>query len=206
MIEILSSWAKGLGITIVIVSIFEMLLPNNNTKKYIRIVLGVFVIFNIIAPLIKNKEIFNLDNIDLEQYQTVEKGAVNQTSMNERIKVLYAEELEKDITKKVKEKGYSVEKCKVNVQISDNEGDTKINKIKLVIKKDKEKIQEKENTENKIITEIQKIKKVDTQVQTNKTDENKETVSEKIDKAEIQNIKKFLIEEYGVNEKCLEIN
>ncbi len=206
MIEILSSWAKGLGITIVIVSIFEMLLPNNNTKKYIRIVLGVFVIFNIIAPLIKNKEIFNLDNIDLEQYQTVEKGAVNQTSMNERIKVLYAEELEKDITKKVKEKGYSVEKCKVNVQISDNEEDTKINKIKLVIKKDKEKIQEKENTENKIITEIQKIKKVDTQVQTNKTDENKETVSEKIDKAEIQNIKKFLIEEYGVNEKCLEIN
>ena len=143
MIEILSSWAKGLGITIVIVSIFEMLLPNNNTKKYIRIVLGVFVIFNIIAPLIKNKEIFNLDNIDLEQYQTVEKGAVNQTSMNERIKVLYAEELEKDITKKVKEKGYSVEKCKVNVQISDNEEDTKINKIKLVIKKDKEKIQEK---------------------------------------------------------------
>lgn len=206
MIEILSSWAKGLGITIVIVSIFEMLLPNNNTKKYIRIVLGVFVIFNIIAPLIKNKEIFNLDNIDLEQYQTVETGAVNQTSMNERIKVLYAEELEKDITKKVKEKGYSVEKCKVNVQISDNEEDTKINKIKLVIKKDKEKIQEKENTENKIITEIQKIKKVDTQVQTNKTDENKEAVSEKIDKAEIQNIKKFLIEEYGVNEKCLEIN
>lgn len=206
MIEILSSWAKGLGITIVIVSIFEMLLPNNNTKKYIRIVLGVFVIFNIIAPLIKNKEIFNLDNIDLEQYQTVEKGAVNQTSMNERIKVLYAEELEKDITKKVKEKGYSVEKCKVNVQISDNEEDTKINKIKLVIKKEKEKIQEKENTENKIITEIQKIKKVDTQVQTNKTDENKEAVSEKIDKAEIQNIKKFLIEEYGVNEKCLEIN
>lgn len=206
MIEILSSWAKGLGITIVIVSIFEMLLPNNNTKKYIRIVLGVFVIFNIIAPLIKNKEIFNLDNIDLEQYQTVEKGTVNQTSMNERIKVLYAEELEKDITKKVKEKGYSVEKCKVNVQISDNEEDTKINKIKLVIKKDKEKIQEKENTENKIITEIQKIKKVDTQVQTNKTDENKEAVSEKIDKAEIQNIKKFLIEEYGVNEKCLEIN
>ena len=36
MIEILSSWAKGLGITIVIVSIFEMLLPNNRTKKYIR--------------------------------------------------------------------------------------------------------------------------------------------------------------------------
>ncbi len=58
MIEILSSWAKGLGITIVIVSIFEMLLPNNRTKKYIRMVLGVYVIFNIVSPLIKNKDMF----------------------------------------------------------------------------------------------------------------------------------------------------
>lgn len=64
MIEILSSWAKGLGITIVIVSIFEMLLPNNRTKKYIRMVLGVYVIFNIVSPLIKNKDVFNFNNID----------------------------------------------------------------------------------------------------------------------------------------------
>ena len=68
MIEILSSWAKGLGITIVIVSIFEMLLPNNRTKKYIRMVLGVYVIFNIVSPLIKNKDVFNFNNIDLEEY------------------------------------------------------------------------------------------------------------------------------------------
>ena len=82
MIEILSSWAKGLGITIVIVSIFEMLLPNNRTKKYIRMVLGVYVIFNIVSPLIKNKDFFNFNNIDLEEYTSVETSSVNQTSMN----------------------------------------------------------------------------------------------------------------------------
>ena len=97
MIEILSSWAKGLGITIVIVSIFEMLLPNNRTKKYIRMVLGVYVIFNIVSPLIKNKDVFNFNNIDLEEYTSVETSSVNQTSMNERIKKLYSEELEKVI-------------------------------------------------------------------------------------------------------------
>ena len=85
MIEILSSWAKGLGITIVIVSIFEMLLPNNRTKKYIRMVLGVYVIFNIVSPLIKNKDAFNFNNIDLEEYTSVETSSVNQTSMNVRI-------------------------------------------------------------------------------------------------------------------------
>lgn len=66
MIEFLSSWTKGLGVTIVVVSILEMLLPNNKTKKYIRMVLGVFVIFNIISPLIQNKDKLDLSNLDIE--------------------------------------------------------------------------------------------------------------------------------------------
>ena len=208
MIEILSSWAKGLGITIVIVSIFEMLLPNNRTKKYIRMVLGVYVIFNIVSPLIKNKDVFNINNIDLEEYTSVETSSVNQTSMNERIKKLYSEELEKDITKKIKEKGYEVKKCKVSVQIADDEEETKINKIKLIVSKTQEEVKNdiKNSAENKIVTEIQKIRKIDTGVEIKKQEKEKNEVSDKVNKTEIQNIKKFLIEEYGVNEKCLEIN
>ena len=208
MIEILSSWAKGLGITIVIVSIFEMLLPNNRTKKYIRMVLGVYVIFNIVSPLIKNKDVFNFNNIDLEEYTSVETSSVNQTSMNERIKKLYSEELEKDITKKIKEKGYEVKKCKVSVQIADDEEETKINKIKLIVSKTQEEFKNdiKNSAENKIVTEIQKIRKIDTGVEIKKQEKEKNEVSDKVNKTEIQNIKKFLIEEYGVNEKCLEIN
>ena len=91
MIEVLSSWAKGIGVTIVIISIFEMILPNNNSKKYIRMVLGVYLIFNIISPLVTNKEIFNIDNIDLEEVATTTTSSadVNQTSMNLRIKSLF---------------------------------------------------------------------------------------------------------------------
>lgn len=208
MIEILSSWAKGLGITIVIVSIFEMLLPNNRTKKYIRMVLGVYVIFNIVSPLIKNKDVFNFNNIDLEEYTSVETSSVNQTSMNEKIKKLYSEELEKDITKKIKEKGYEVEECKVSVQIADDEEETKINKIKLIVSKTQEEVKNdiENSAENKIVTEIQKIRKIDTGVEIKKQEKEKNEVSDKVNKTEIQNIKKFLIEEYGVNEKCLEIN
>ena len=55
-----------------------------------------------------------------------------------------------------------------------------------------------------MVTQIQKIKPVDTTI---KQEENtKEEKDNKINKTDIQNIKKFLIEEYGVNEKCLEIN
>ncbi len=177
MIEVLSSWAKGIGVTIVIISIFEMILPNNNSKKYIRMVLGVYLIFNIISPLVTNKEVFNIDNIDLEEVATTtttnSSADVNQTSMNLRIKNLYEEELEKDITKKLKDKGYEVTTCKVTTQISTKEDEeTKINKIKIKINKlAEENINVEESTEEKIVSEIQKIKKVDTTI---KKDEDKE--------------------------------
>lgn len=212
MIEFLSSWAKGLGVTIVIVSILEMLLPNNKIKKYIKMVLGVYVIFNIISPIIQNKEIFDLDELDLSDYQTTETSAIDQTRMDERIEELYIQELEKDVTKKVKEMGYEVTKCKVEAQISDKEEDTKISKIKLKIEKSQEKQEEEEkddSTEDKIVSEIQKIKKVDTTVEIEKNEEKTQNEKENktaITKVDIQNVKKFLIEEYGVNEKCLEIN
>lgn len=203
MIEFLSSWTKGLGVTIVIVSILEMLLPNNKTKKYIRMVLGVFVIFNIISPLIQNKDKLNLSNLDFEDYTSIETtSAVNQTSMDERINKLYEEELEKDITKKVEEKGYSVKNAKINTTRNEKD-EWEINQIQLNIEKDNEPAKESETVENKIVTEVQKIKKVDTKI---KKEEQSSSKEKKITNTDIQNVKKFLIEEYGVKEKCLKIN
>ena len=219
MIEFLSSWAKSLGLAIVIVSILEMLLPNNKNKKYIRMIMGIYIIFNVISPFIKNQDIFNIENINIEKYALNENKEiqenteeVNQTSMNKRIKKLYIEELEKDITKKIEEQGYKVTNCKVKANITEKENEMKIQEIKINIEKNenaKENKQEEENVEDKLVTEIQKIKKVDTTVNTQKEEENEEEKQEKeneISKLDIQNIKKFLIEEYEVNEKCLKIN
>lgn len=163
MIEFFSSWAKNLGLAIVIVSILEMLLPNNKNKKYIRVIMGIYVIFTIISPLISNKDKLDLSNIDINSY--LEAGApadettsnditeVNQTSMDARIKELYIQELEKDITKKLENKGYKVISCKVDADLSSEEGESKINKIKLQIEKSEENQEKDENSiENKIVT------------------------------------------------------
>ena len=208
MIEFFSSWAKGIGVTVVIISIIEMLLPNNNSKKYIRMVLCIYLMFNIISPLIKNKDILNVNNIKLnEKSISTSSEDVDKTSMNKRIKKLYEQELEKDITKKLKEKGFGVKSCNVATQVSTNENEeTKITKIKVSIDKLNvtKKIEEK-NTESKIVNEIQKIKKIDTNIGENK-DEKEKKENKNITKTDIQNIKKFLIDEYGVNENCLEIS
>ncbi|MCI8636778.1 MAG: stage III sporulation protein AF [Clostridia bacterium] len=203
MIEFMSSWVKSLGLTIVIVSILEMLLPNNKTKKYIRVVMGVYVLFSLISPFISKKDSLNLNEIDFENYATRETSTtLNQSSMEERIKELYIQEMEKDISKKLKEMGYVTTTCKVKAKISDNEEETKINKIK--IKVQKQEVKKEESIENQVVAQIQKVKPVN--VKENQEDKTTDEKDTKVNKSDIQNIKKFLIEEYGVNEKCLEIN
>lgn len=205
MIEFISTWVKGLGVAIVIVSIIEMILPNNKTKKYIKMVLGIYIIFNIISPLVKNKDKLNLENLNLNDYTVNTSTSVDQTSMNKRIETLYEDELEKDITTKLKEKGYELSECKVTAKIDENENnkdETKISNIKIKVEKKVAKQSEENSVENKIVTGIQQIKKVDI----GKAKEKETKNSSKISKTELEDIKKFLIEEYEVNEKCLEID
>ena len=182
MIEFISSWAKSLGVTIILVSIIEMLLPNNKTKKYIRVILGIFVLFNIISPFIKNKEQLNtieeINSADLEKYSSEyddyksndnnnnkDNNNLNQTSMDKRITELYKQELERSIKSKIEEIGYEVESCKVEAEIINNE--TGINKVKVKIGNKKEENNNGNNednektTEEKVVEEIDKIKKVD---------------------------------------------
>ena len=201
MIENLSSWAKGITLAVIVVSILEMLLPINKTKKYIKMVMGVFILFNIISPFINANDLKNLNEIDASKYVNENnKNYVEQKSMDERLEELYIEEIEKDIIKKVEKKGYKVSMCKVDAKITKNEEETGITKIKLKVEKTGEvKQEENSSIENQIVTQVQKIKKVNTK----KIEEDKET---SLEKSDIQNLKQFLIEEYEVNEKCLEIN
>lgn len=201
MIEFLSSWVKNISLSIVIVSILEMLLPNNKLKKYLKMIMGMYILFNIISPFIENSNIFNIESIDLEDLEVsqVYSNNVDQTSMDKRLKELYIQELEKDIEEKLKLKGYIVEKCKVDADILENKKDSKIRKI--AIKIDKKENTQEETIESKLVTEIEKINKV-------KIGKEKSAEKEKknITKSDEDLVKKFLIEEYGVNEKCLEIN
>lgn len=215
MIEFISNWAKGLTMAVIIISILEMILPNNKTKKYVRMIMGVFLLFTIINPFIQNDikqelSVANLEDLFSNQTKIESKDEINQTSMNERIEELYIQELEKDIKNKMNEKGYEIEKIKIDVNIADEQSETKINKIKLKL----QKMQESEETttkndslENKIVTQVEKIKEIDTSIKKNEEKNyNNSKEQSNLTSADLQNIKNFLKEEYGVDEKCLEIN
>lgn len=210
MVSFLSSWVKNLSLAIVIVSILEMLLPNNKTKKYIKMIMGLYILFSIISPFIQNGNIFNLENFDFNTYlketQVTSSEKVGQTSTDKRLNEIYIEQLENDITQKLENKGYVVEMCDVDAYVSQESDNSGINRITLKINKnDEEKSTENnDNLENKLISEIQKIQKVDIKIDENQTSESEEKSN--ITKTDIENIKSFLISEYGVSKTCLKIN
>ena len=205
MIGYFSEWAKNLTLAVVIVSLFEMLLPNNKTKKYIKVVMGLYILFNIISPFVKKDFSFELENvIENSKSKTVSTEEVNQTSMDTRLKQICKEKLEKDITKKVEEQGYVVENCNIDIKI---EEETNIEKITLKVKKLNEEIKKEEkqkqnDIQQKLVKEVQKIKKV----QIGESKQENKNVDENLSAQDISNIKNFLIKEYEVNEKCLKIN
>ena len=148
MVSFLSSWVKNLSLAIVIVSILEMLLPNNKTKKYIKMIMGLYILFSIISPFIQNGNIFNLENFDFNTYlketQVTSSEKVGQTSTDKRLNEIYIEQLENDITQKLENKGYVVEMCDVDAYVSQESDNSGINKITLKINKN----DEEKSTEN----------------------------------------------------------
>ena len=137
MIEFLSAWAKSIGLAIIIISILEMLLPNNKTKKYVRMVFGIYIIFNIISPFIKNKDILDVSTYDFQEYSNyiTNQSSMNESSMDSRIEQIYIEELEKDITKKVNDLGYNVTTCNVYATLSSDNEENYIEEIVLTVEK-----------------------------------------------------------------------
>ena len=221
MINFLSSWVKNLCLALIVVSILEMLLPNNKTKKYVKMVMGLYILFSIIEPFIENSNELKFNVEDLYNQYSVETLAesenVNQKSMDSRLDELYKQKLENDIVQKLDEEGYVVEDCDVKAHISSN--DTGIELITIKIKEKKDNSNENDenqsnetmNIEEKIVNEIQKIQKVEINVsknQDNSSDEStqSEQKNQNITKNDIKIVKQFLIKEYGVSEKCLRIS
>ena len=50
--EWVSSWIQGIIIAVIISTIIEMILPEGNSKKYIKVVIGVYILFSIVSPVI----------------------------------------------------------------------------------------------------------------------------------------------------------
>lgn len=73
MIGFLRSWCEGITISIFVTLIIEMLVPSGNINKYVRVIIGIYIVFVILNPIVSNinnidiEEFFNVTNIETEE-------------------------------------------------------------------------------------------------------------------------------------------
>ncbi len=197
----ISSWIQGIIIAVIISTIIEMILPEGNCKKYIKVVIGVYILFSIISPIITKvtgnefrvSDIFDLGRyieVSTEDTQTnIENNQLNQ------IKQVYISNLKNDIKQKVEQKGYKIKN--INIEVENNNEYT-LKNITLQIYKSEE-----ENTTNQIET-VDKIEIQITNNENNTIDSNKETIN--ISSKEKEELKEYLSNTYSLNEEKININ
>lgn len=202
MITYISSWARQVIVTVVIAIILEMILsPNSKSTKYIKTVIGIYVVYTIVAPGLRLIGGKNLDfaNIDYENYLTSSDIYQNLEKDVEKIETDSFEEtyklnLKQDMENKLREKGFIVSNIKLEVNLEENNEQYGIIKnIELNISKkvneDNNKIEENEIAVNKI-----KI-----------GESNNSTIKKELTEEEEREIKMFMSEEYGINNKQISI-
>lgn len=200
MVEWISGWAQGIIVAVIIATIIEMLLPEGSSKKYIKVVVGIYILFTIVSPVITkitNKEFKLSDIIDLDEY--IEAASSDNTynelekSNNENIKEVYIASLKSDIEGKIANKGYNVDSIEVEVQ--DNDEYT-INSITISVSK----LDEKEENNN-----IEIVNEVEINVSTS-TEKSKENEKEELSKKEKEELKEYLSSVYELPEDNIIIN
>ena len=202
MITYISSWARQVIVSVVVAIILEMILsPNSKSTKYIKTVIGIYVVYTIIAPGLKLIGGKNLDfaNIDYENYLTSSEIYQNLESSVEKIETNNFEEtyklnLKQDMENKLREKGYIVSNIKLEVNLEENsETYGRIENIELNISKS---VNEGNNENEKNEIAVNKIKIGE---QTNST------IKKELTEEEEREIKMFMSEEYGINNKQISI-
>lgn len=205
MINFLKTWVNQIIVAVIIATIIEMILPNGNNKKYIKMVIGLYVLFTIIQPIITKFTGNNLEILEFDYKKYFDKDILETSTENfednnsKLIKQTYIDNIKSDIEIKLKNKGYKI--VDFNIDIIENESlDTfgAINNIALKIEKIEENQAEKE------IKDIIKVENVEINNSINTTNNKveKSNISEK-EKKEIIN---FLSNEYSIDKENLVIN
>ena len=191
MVNIISSWARQVILAVLIAIILEMLLlKDSKTTKYIKTVIGIYVMYVIIAPglnLLSSNSI-DFSNIDYENfftkngtYKRMEENIESKEDVT--IKETYELKIKQDIENKLREKGYLVSNIKLETNL-----DTESNEYgaikKMQIKLSKTNKEDNSNESNEI-----NVNKVEVDISEN----NKSSIDNKED------LKEFLSKEYGVD-------
>ncbi len=199
-----SNWIQGIIVAVIISTIIEMILPEGNCKKYIKVVIGVYILFSIVSPVITKftGNNFSVTNIlDLNEYMQASSSNVHQNlneSQEEQIRSVYENNLKNDIKEKIKAKGYEVSNISLDIE---NNNQYTLKTINITLKNI--------NPSNINTNSIQLVNEIKIEIENGKSNNQKETNTEStvsISSKEKNALKQYLSGIYEIDEKNISIN
>ena len=190
MVAWLNSWASGVVVSVIIATLIEMILPENKNKKYIKTIIGIFVLFSILAPVISKVSGNEIDLGSIIESSTVyeyEESTTHELDTNATILSTYETKLEEEITTEIENKGYEVNSIDLVIDDTD-ENFGKINKAII-------SVSQKEDVKS-----VEKIEKVEINI------EQKIEKQEQMPQEEILKLQKYLADTYQLEKEQIIIN
>ena len=207
----MSTWAEQIIVAVIIAGIIEMILPKGNNKKYVKAIIGVYILFTIISPVISKITDIDFQDIDYEEYfkqtETYQTMSQDLSNNNDKsVEEIYISNLKQDMKNKLQEKGYIAENIEVDIELKDEANYGKINKIILSVYKNEESNDDvyKDTSTNTI--SINKIEEVKIGNNVNNVNTNIQVKKGEIKNSEKNEIKEYLSGVYEINKKNIKIN
>ncbi len=199
MIKFINSWAQGIILAVIIATIIEIILPEGKNKKYVKTVIGVYILFTIIYPLINKFTKTNINTLienTTKQMSTYQENNSLKIDTDKYIESTYKKKIEEDIRKRANEKNLNITLLNVYIETEDENRYGMLNS--LVMKVEKNETSKKNNDVNQI-----KEISISKNVQNNEIIENKDkTATEK----EINEFKEYINATYYLEKEKIHIN
>ena len=199
MIKFINSWAQGIILAVIIATIIEIILPEGKNKKYVNTVIGVYILFTIIYPLINKFTKTNINTLienTTKHMSTYQENNSLKIDTDKYIESTYKKKIEEDIRKRANEKNLNITSLNVYIETEDENRYGMLNS--LVMKVEKNETSKKNNDVNQI-----KEINISKNVQNNEIIENKDkTATEK----EINEFKEYINATYYLEKEKIHIN
>lgn len=221
LINSFNLWAQQIIVSIIIVAIIEIILPEGNNKKYVKVILGIYIMFSIIYPIvngISNKKIdlhsmINSNNLQIENMENYETDKAT-IETNSYIESTYKENLKKEITNKINKEGYEVIDIKIYIETQNQDMYGRINSIVLDVCKNNE-VNENENNDIQNENTINKVEEVKINISYNQKNNEGSILNDnelnnsnknELNSNEINDLKELLYNSYSIEKERIHIN
>ena len=179
-----------------------MILPNGNSKKYVKMVIGLYVLFTMIQPVVTKISGNNLEIVNFNYQKYFDESVLETSSQDfddnnsKLIEQAYIDNIKNDIQIKIKEKGYEVISCNINILKDTNASNYgAIQSIQIKLKK----IQEKNETNDSSI----QIENVNVDINNNSSETNN---TSNLSGKEKKELIEYLSNEYSIDIEKISIN